>query len=137
MKIDQQSKERRRQPRFRLNLPALVVVKSGGILSSNILNIGVGGMAFHYSSNTHRSISAGSLDLLAADFVKLIRLSCLRFTTVYDRPSPDSSDLNRAMRLQGVKFEELSEEQHAQMHNVLRYYATATNQRSYARKWLD
>jgi hypothetical protein len=130
MKSYGQQNEKRKHHRYRMSQNALVVVNPGGLRSNKIIDISAGGMAFNYQAKTHGYVSHGILNVLVPDFIKLFQLNGVRFSTVYDQPSPyNGYDCDRTMRRQGVRFEGLNGEQHAQIVNVLKYHATGEDGR--------
>jgi hypothetical protein len=133
MTYSAQREKRRKHRRYRMYQNALVVVNPGGICSNKIFNISTGGMAFYYQSGIHKYVPNGTLDLLIPDFINFFRLRGARFSTVYNQPIPyNAYHGGRTMRLQGVRFERLTGEQHAQIINVLKYHTTVADGRSHA-----
>lgn len=111
--------ERRKNERFRLEDGALAVVGNPSAKVGQIIDVGMGGLAFRYIADEALPCESSQLDILLADDPS--HLYGLRCEIVYDVETTNVIPFTSlAERRRGVKFGELTQSQRLQLEHLIR-----------------
>ncbi len=107
------SRDRRRFPRYRIKQESAVLVYPSRILSDNLIDVSMGGIAFSYNDSQHLN----PYQFVLLNMVENVR--CLEDMPAMVASDIDIKDDHRFERRCGVKFTDLSEEQRERLATLI------------------
>jgi len=116
-----ESMDRRSHKRFSPRSPAFVALGNHGNRIAQIVDIGRGGLAFHYIGDEGRFNQSDCLDIYSAE--EQFYLKKVRFTTISDVELPRELSWSPiTMRRCGIEFDNLTTTQASQVEDFLTHH---------------
>ena len=115
------TKDRRRQPRFKVRGTVIALARSPASQRGTVTEISRTSLTFQYRENGHCRITAQEIDIIWADFVAAHHLKKLPIQTLSDIVlNPNEKKDDSAIRRKIVKFTNLSSEQNIRLAQLIR-----------------
>jgi hypothetical protein len=115
---DHDFSERRKNKRYRVQKGVLVAPNTRGRKLWQVLDIGMGGLAFRYVSNEGELKTSSELDIVTGDTRFL--LEQIPFKSTSDLEMSDDSVSSRKLRRRGVRFGDMNDTQVRQLEYLIR-----------------
>ncbi len=115
---DHDSSDRRRNKRYRAHKGVLVAPNTRVRKLWQVLDIGMGGLAFRYVSNEGELKTSSEMDIVTGDTRFL--LEQIPFRSVSDLEISDGSISTRKLRRHGVRFGDMNDTQVRQLEYLIR-----------------
>ena len=115
---DHDFSERRKNKRYRVQKGVLVAPNTNVRKLWQVLDIGMGGLAFRYVSNTGELKTSSDLDIMTGDTRFL--LEQIPYRSISDLEMSDDTVSSRNLRRRGVQFGDMSDTQVRQLEYLIR-----------------
>ena len=115
---DHDFSERRKNKRYRVQKGVLVAPNTNVRKLWQVLDIGMGGLAFRYVGNAGELKTSSELDLATGDTRFL--LEQVPFRSISDLDMSEDSVSSRKLRRRGVQFEDMNDTQVRQLEYLIR-----------------
>jgi hypothetical protein len=115
---DHDFSERRKNKRYRVQKGVLVAPNARVRKLWQVLDIGMGGLAFRYVGNTGELKTSSELDIVTGDTRFL--LEQIPFKSTSDLEMSDDSTSSRKLRRRGVRFGDMNDTQVRQLEYLIR-----------------